>query len=157
MRNHIKSNLIKVQSLVVVIFLAGFVGCASDKNNDDASTSETIFAQPSDSSKPEPSYTVSQKNAIRAAMSYLELKGFSRAGLIKQLSSRYGDSFPEEDAVFAVNHIDVDWNEQAYRAAMSYLELKGFSHDGLVQQLESEYGDGFTHAQAEYGVMKAGL
>jgi hypothetical protein len=90
-------------------------------------------------------------------MSYLELKGFSRAGLIKQLSSRYGDSFPEEDAVFAVNHIDVDWNEQAYRAAMSYLELKGFSHDGLVQQLESEYGDGFTHAQAEYGVMKAGL
>ena len=59
--------------------------------------------------------------------------------------------------MFAVDHIDVDWNEQAYRAAESYLQMKGFSHAGLVQQLESKSGEDFTHAQAEYGVKKSGL
>ncbi len=85
------------------------------------------------------------------------MKGFSKAGLIKQLSSEYGDGYPKKDAEFAVNHIDVDWNHQAYQAAMSYLQMKGFSHKGLVRQLESKYGDGFTHEQAEYGVTKASL
>ena len=40
---------------------------------------------------------------MRAAKSYLELKGFSRAGLIQQLESPYGDQFTHAQAVAGAN------------------------------------------------------
>ncbi len=105
--------------------------------------------------------TVSQQNAYRAAQSYLELTSFSRAGLIQQLTSEYGEAYPAEDAEFAVARLEseggVDWNAEAAEAAQSYLELTSFSRQGLIDQLTSEYGDGFTQEQAEYGVSTTGL
>ena len=70
-------------------------------------------------------------------------------------SSQYGEDFSKADAIYAVDHVDVNWNEQAAKAAKSYLETGSFSRNGLIQQLSSSYGDGFTHAQAVYGVNKA--
>jgi hypothetical protein len=115
---------------------------------------ETATPEPT---KATPSLTVSQEQAIGAAENYLEFSAFSRAGLIKQLSSKYGDGFSVKDATFAVDHIKVDWNEQAAKAAKRYLEVSHFSRSGLIKQLTSKYGDQFTRAQAEYGVKKAGL
>lgn len=93
----------------------------------------------------------------RSAQSYLELRGFSRQGLIDQLSSEYGGKFNVEDSTVAVDSLDVDWNAQAVRSAKSYLELKGFSCQGLIDQLSSEYGSNFTLAQATYGATQAGI
>jgi hypothetical protein len=93
----------------------------------------------------------SQQNAVRSAEDYIDMSGFSRQGLIKQLE--YED-FSTEDATFAVDHITVDWNVQAARSAKDYLDMSGFSHSKLVAQLEYE---GFTPAQAEYGTTAAGL
>ena len=73
------------------------------------------------------------------------------------MSREYGEGFSKADAVFAVNHIDVNWNEQAAKSAKSYLDMSSFSRQGLIEQLESEYGEGFTHSQAVYGVNKTGL
>jgi hypothetical protein len=101
--------------------------------------------------------TAGQENARRSAESYLELTAFSRTGLIKQLSSEYGEGFSKADAIYAVNHIDVDWNEQAAKSAKGYLEMSAFSRQGLIEQLSSEAGEGFTHAQAVYGVNQTGL
>jgi hypothetical protein len=101
--------------------------------------------------------TRAQENALRSAENYLTLKGFSKKGLIQQLSSEYGDGFRKADATWAVEHLDVNWNEQAVRAAEGYLELKGFSRQGLIQQLSREYGDQFTVKQATYAVNKVGL
>ena len=86
--------------------------------------------------------TASQENAIRSAESYLELSGFSEQGLIDQLSSDYGDGYPRKDSVFAVRHLDVDWNAEAVESAKSYLELSGFSRQGLIDQLSSSNDDG---------------
>ena len=80
----------------------------------------------------------SQQNAVRSAQDYIDMSGFSRQGLIKQLE--YED-FSTEDAIFAVDHITVDWNVQAARSAKDYLDMSGFSHSKLVAQLEYE---GFT-------------
>ena len=102
------------------------------------------------------SLSLPQQNAIRSAKSYLDLKGFSRQGLIDQLSSDYGDRYPVSDATFAVDSLKVDWDAQAVRAAESYLSLKGFSCDGLIQQLSSSYGDKFTESQATYGAKQSG-
>jgi hypothetical protein len=105
--------------------------------------------------------TVSQQNAYGSAKSYLSFKGFSRAGLLNQLTSEYGEAFPAADAEFAVARLEaeggVDWNAEAAESAKSYLEFKSFSRQGLLEQLTSEYGEQFTPEQAEYGVSQTGL
>ena len=99
----------------------------------------------------EPASTISQRNAVRTAKDYLDYTAFSRAGLIQQLEY---EGFSTADATYAVDHITVDWNEQAAKAAKSYLDYSGFSRSGLIDQLEY---DGFTAAQAAYGASSAGL
>jgi hypothetical protein len=98
-----------------------------------------------------------QQQAVRSAQSYLDFKGFSRQGLIDQLSSEYGDQFSVQDATAAVDSLNVDWNAQAVKAAQSYLEFKGFSCQGLIDQLSSPYGDQFTVDQASFGARQAGV
>ena len=76
---------------------------------------------------------------------------FSKSGLIDQLEF---EKYSAADARFAVNHIAVDWNEQAAKSAKSYLDYSSFSRQGLIDQLEFE---GFTTQQAIYGVSTTGL
>jgi Host cell surface-exposed lipoprotein len=112
-------------------------------------------ATPKPQPAPKPEMTESQKNAVNSANDYLTSQPFSKAGLVQQLSSSAGDGYPEADAEFAVNHIQVDWNEQAVKSARNYLSSQSFSRQGLIEQLSSSAGEGFTLAQAEYGVSKA--
>ena len=62
-----------------------------------------------------PDWTSGQQNAVEAAESYLDGQGFSRQGLIGQLSSDVADGFSKADATFAVKHVDVDWNQRRSR------------------------------------------
>ena len=101
--------------------------------------------------------TAAQRNAVRSANSYLQLSGFSRQGLIDQLSSEFGDRRSVGDATVAVDSLSTDWNAQAARSAVSYLELSGFSCQGLIDQLSSEFGDKYTVEQATYGATQAGI
>lgn len=94
---------------------------------------------------------VSQQNAVSKAMEYLNFTSFSRQGLIEQLVY---DEFSTADAVFAVDSISVDWNEQAAKKAAEYLNFSSFSRGGLIDQLVF---DGFTQSQAQYGVSTTGL
>lgn len=112
-----------------------------------AFVSSSVFAQ---------ELTGPQKNAVRSANSYLSFTGFSRNGLIDQLSSDYGDGYEKSDAVIAVDSLSVDWNDQAARTAQQYLEMTGFSCKGLVEQLSSDAGEQYTREQAEFGAKAAG-
>jgi hypothetical protein len=102
------------------------------------------------------SLTGPQKNAVRSAKQYLSMQGFSRDGLIHQLSSDYGDGYKVSDATVAVDSLRVDWNKQAVRSAKNYLRIQGFSCKGLIKQLSSSYGDKYTVSQATYGARQAG-
>lgn len=97
-----------------------------------------------------------QKNAVRSAEQYLSFQGFSRSGLINQLSSDFGDGYSVADATAAVDSLDVDWNEQAVRSAEQYLSSQGFSCKGLIRQLSSDAGEGYSESQASYGARQAG-
>ena len=99
--------------------------------------------------------TSAQRNATASAQSYLSWGAFSRAGLIDQLSSKYGEGYRKADAVYAVNHVRVNWRKEAVQSAKSYLSWGSFSRAGLIDQLESPYGEQFTHRQAVYGVNRA--
>lgn len=98
-----------------------------------------------------PNVDVSKQNALRVAKSYLNIGGFSKNGLIKQLEY---EEFALDEVTYAVDNCGANWNEQAFKMAKSYLEISGFSRDGLIEQLEFE---GFTHEQAIYGVTQNGL
>jgi hypothetical protein len=98
----------------------------------------------------------SQRNAVRSAKSYLDFSGFSRQGLIDQLSSEYGDQFLVADATAAVDSLNVDWKAEAVQTATSYLDMSGFSCAGLIEQMTSDYGDKYTLEEATYGAAEAG-
>jgi Host cell surface-exposed lipoprotein len=102
------------------------------------------------------SLTASQVNAVRSAEQYLEMSGFSRKGLIHQLSSDAGDGYAVADATAAVDSLTVDWNDNAAKSARQYLESSGFSCKGLIEQLSSSAGDEYTKDQATYGARQAG-
>ena len=71
--------------------------------------------------------TFGQREALDSAKSYLETGGFSRAGLIDQLTSLNGESVSRADAVWGVNHAHANWNAEAVQSAKSYLETGSFS------------------------------
>jgi hypothetical protein len=102
------------------------------------------------------SLTAPQKNAVRTANQYLSVQGFSRNGLIEQLSSEAGDGYKLADATAAVDSLKVDWDKQAARSAKQYLSLTGFSCKGLIEQLSSSAGDKYTKSQATSGAREAG-
>jgi hypothetical protein len=150
----------------VALFVIIIIAAGSGSSGDTPSATPTPPAPPAAAANPPAppppaakasSETVSQKNARESAESYLGFQAFSRNGLIKQLSSQYGEGFSRADAIYAVNHIDVNWNEQAAKAAKQYLQEQSFSRAGLIRQLSSAYGEGFTRAQAVYGVNQTGL
>lgn len=100
--------------------------------------------------------TPAQMNAVRSAQQYLNMTGFSRKGLIEQLSSDAGEGYSVADATAAVDSLTVDWNENAAISARKYLEISGFSCQGLIEQLSSSAGDDYTVEQATYGARQAG-
>lgn len=110
---------------------------------------EEVAAQPEGLSRP-------QKNAVRSAKQYIGMTGFSRDGLIEQLSSEYGDGYAVSDATVAVDSLGIDWHEQAVRSAEEYLNMTGFSCDGLIEQLSSSAGSKYTIDEATHGAQQAG-
>ncbi|UXZ05050.1 Ltp family lipoprotein [Moraxella nasicaprae] len=158
MKKFFKFVFYAIIALIAFGFVTAMLG--DNKPKTDTAKSEPVAEAKADATevtKPEElTLTASQKNAVRSAENYLDFKGFSRDGLIAQLSSEYGDGYSKKDATVAVDSLDVDWNEQAVIAAKNYLEFKGFSCKGLVDQLSSKHGDKFTKEQAEYGAKGAG-
>ena len=98
----------------------------------------------------EPQFSVAQENALSSGQSYIDMSGFSREGLIKQLKF---EGFSKADAAFAAENVDVNWNKEAAQSAETYMDTTSFSADGLRQQLEFE---GFTAGQAEHGLDAVG-
>lgn len=81
------------------------------------------------------SLTGPQDNAVRSAEQYLSMSGFSRNGLIRQLSSSAGEGYDIADATAAVDSLNVNWKAQAVRSAEQYLSMSGFSRSGLIPSL----------------------
>lgn len=102
------------------------------------------------------SLTGPQNNAVRSAKQYLSMQGFSRSGLIQQLSSDAGDGYKVADATAAVDSLNIDWDKEAVKSANQYLRMQGFSCKGLIKQLSSRAGDRYSASEATYGARQAG-
>lgn len=114
-------------------------------------TKTTPAPTPTPTPAPTSNVTVSQKNAVAKAKSYLSYTAFSHDGLVDQLEY---DQFSHADAVYGADNSGANWNEQAAKKAKSYMEYSAFSRGSLIDQLKY---DKFTQAQAEYGANAVGL
>ncbi|WP_136029423.1 Ltp family lipoprotein [Microbacterium sp. PF5] len=97
-----------------------------------------------------PKLTLGQQNAVDSAVSYLNLTGFSRSGLIDQLEY---EGFSPEEATFGADNAGADWNAEAAQSAEQYLEISSFSRQGLYDQLAYE---GYQPAEIEYALSQVG-
>ena len=127
-----------------------------NENGDDAEETSAASMLVPEAVERTPPLTGGAFQARRSAENYLEMTGFSREGLIQQLSSSAGEGYDRADATAAVDSLNVDWNEQAARSAREYLAMMGFSCSGMVEQLSSDAGEGYTVEQARYGAAQAG-
>ncbi len=107
------------------------------------------------------SFSKEIEGAIKDAKKYLALYGFSKKGLINQLSSEYGSGYSVEDSTKAVEYLEkalpIDWNEQAVKSAETYNSVMKFDRAKMIEMLTSEFGGQYTKEQAEYAVDKLGL
>ncbi len=71
--------------------------------------------------------------------------------LVAQLES---DGFSHEDAVYAVDKLNMDWDAKAVEMAAQYVDTMEFTRADLVDQLMYE---GFTGPQAEEAATAVGL
>lgn len=128
-------------------------------NNGNGACDMPGTAAPAPAAPSTPAMTLSEQQAVASAQGYLDDgQGFSYQGLLKQLTSSYGEGFSQADAKFAIRYLHPDWYQQAVESAKNYLaDGQGFSHDELYQQLTSGYGEGFTPGQANYALRQVGL
>lgn len=132
--------------------LASLVACSGGDKESKSDPEAKVEQIKADKKIPDDA-TADQKAAIKKAESYLQTLHFSKEGLKKQLTSEF-DKFSPEDADYAIEFLQPDWNEQAVKAAKSYLETGHFSEIGLKNQLTSEF-DQFTEEEAAYGIANA--
>lgn len=120
---------------------------SNSTTNSSDSSSDTPTTTPSTST---PSPTTGEKNALGSAREYLSISAFSYSGLIHQLEY---EGYSTEEATYAADNCNTNWNEQAAKSAKEYLDISSFSRQELINQLIYE---GYTQEQAEYGVTQNG-
>lgn len=76
----------------------------------------------------------------------------SKQGVYNQLTSDYGEGFPEEAAQYAIDNLEIDWKENALKKAKTYAETMNMSDSAVYDQLVSSHGEQFTEEEAQYAV-----
>ena len=88
-----------------------------------------------------------QVQAIQTAKDYLDTMHLSQTELLQMLSVENVDS---EDAKFALEYLNIDWNQEARKKAKEYCKHKiGFSKEKLKAQLLFDH---FTEEEADFAV-----
>ena len=68
------------------------------------------------------------------------------------LTSEVGEKFSKEDAKFAIDHLNADYNKNALETAKSYAKDMHMSNDAIYDILKSPYGEKFTEFEAKYAI-----
>lgn len=76
----------------------------------------------------------------------------SKQALYDQLVSEYGGQFTKDEAQYAIDNLDADYNKNALLSAESYRDTLSMSKNAIYDQLISEYGGQFTESEAQYAI-----
>ena len=141
MKNVMEKKWLCAVILVVVFFAGvcvGVLGAGADDHetshlsyNSDASdttkkkdVSKSDSSQKKESSKPAapstPSVPTEYKAALAKAKSYSDFMHMSKQGIYDQLTSEYGEKFPEDAAQYAIDNLNADYNKKRRLKRKSY-------------------------------------
>ena len=96
-----------------------------------------------------------EQEALASAQAEADAYIVSESLLVELLTNpEYGYEFSETAAAFAVENVEVDWNEQAHQfAALALQEFPDATTEDLQQLLQNESGGPqFTAEQTEYAL-----
>lgn len=97
-----------------------------------------------------------QDFALRQAMNYSNIMHMSKSKIYERLLNDCDGQYSKESALYALDNLDADWNENALRNAQDYLygfkPIDNTSKEHLYYVLTSPYGEGFTEEQAQYAI-----
>lgn len=96
--------------------------------------------------------TKEQGNALEKAIDYAGWAHMSKKRLYEQLTSKYGERFSADAAQYAIDHLNIDYNQSALEKAKSYQDDMHMSKQAIYEQLVSEYGENFTPSEAQYAI-----
>lgn len=113
---------------------------------------EPVEKEPVVEEPAEPKVSAEFSSALKQAENYSDMMHMSKLAIFDQLTSEHGGQFPDEAAQYAIDNLDVDWNENALASAISYQETMSMSKEAIRDQLTSEYGGQFTVEEAAYAV-----
>lgn len=96
-------------------------------------------------------------NALAAAQNISDVMHKSKEWIYYYLIEEYpnGSQYTEEQAQYAIDHVEADWKESALLKAEEYREYQNMSLDEIYERLTLhywEYGDGFTAEEAQYAI-----
>lgn len=147
--------------ILVVIFLISLLGSLGKDDveptiNEAASTDKKV-EEPQAEPVEEATEVVEDvpreyKAALKKAELYASTMYMSKAGVFKQLTSEYGEKFPEDAAQYAIDNMKADWKANALKKAETYAETMSMSNSGIYDQLTSEHGEQFTAEEAQYAI-----
>lgn len=93
------------------------------------------------------------EKAVKLAEEYADDDGISKEDMYEQLYSHDGENLSKPASQYAIDHIKINWKQQATRSAQGYIDdrLIKTKHE-LVEQLTG--AEQFTKSQAEYATNK---
>ncbi|WP_055679894.1 Ltp family lipoprotein [Secundilactobacillus kimchicus] len=122
--------------------------CGSTSSSSSNSSSQNTTASSSSQKKLPAEY----QSALNKAQTYSDTMHLSKKGLYRQLTSSSGEAFEKKPALYAVNHVKANWNENALAKAKDYQDQQSLSPARIKTQLTSSVGKQFTESQANYAV-----
>lgn len=94
--------------------------------------------------------TLEEKNALATAQDYLQYSYSSKQRLIEKLEY---EKFEDDAINYALNNLNINWNEQCYQNAKYYSEYSSPSKQKMIEHLQYEK---FTNEQINYALEKLG-
>ena len=95
----------------------------------------------------------SNEDALEAAQMYVDAGGVSKRNLKSLLgNTTYGHGYTQEAIDYALDNVDVDWNEEALEAAKELRDIPDTSDEELRSYLS--IAAGFTDEEIDYALSK---
>ena len=93
--------------------------------------------------------------ALERGQSYLSNTPMSRTRLFHQLTSTHGEGLSDRAAMYALEHIDTDWQENTVKASQSIRDLFDITGDELFEEL-THGAERMTDEEAIYAMEQIG-
>lgn len=149
-----------VWSIAVIFVINILYGISEIKINKEAvnpvtskaASSSDISTDKKPAEETVPDVPTEYKSALKKAETYGKTMNLSKLRIYDQLTSEYGEKFTPEAAQYAIDNVQIDWNQNALIKAKIYQETMDMSPARIKDQLTSVNGERFTEEEADYAI-----